>query len=466
MLSRTPVTESQTAKPPAQKPLHWPEMARFAAGDMGYCLYWKTFEMFLLIFYTDVFGIPALTAGTMLVVTRVLDAAIDPFLGIVADRTDTRFGKFRPYVLASAIPLAVLGVLTFTTPDLSPSGKVLWAYATYMATMLAYTLGNIPYGAMLGVITHDVRKRSTLSAMKLVGANVGGIVVALCTLDLVAYFGAGDKAKGWQWTMVAYGVVLIALLVTTFAGVTERVRPSPTQKTSAKQDVADLFRNGPWMLLFVIGFIVMLTIAIRGGTTAYLFKYYMHREDLTQWALALTTIPLTIGAALTPVFLRFFTKKQLFTICMVVVGVLCITVYFIPPENVAAMLIISVAISFALGPKSPLTWAMYADSADFSEWKNGRRATALIFSAATFGVKFGGAVAQWVVGLLLTLTGYVPNQLQSAEALNGILLLTSIIPGVCALLSAIVIQVYRLDAGKLDIIQKDLQDRRIARGEA
>jgi len=440
-------------------------MTRFAAGDLGYCLYWKTFEMFLLIFYTDVFGIPAFTAGTMILVTRVLDAAIDPALGMVADRTNTRFGKFRPYVLASAIPLAVFGVLTFTTPNLSPSGKVIWAYATYMSTMLAYTIGNIPYGAMLGVITNDVKKRSTLSAMKLVGANLGAIVVALLTTKLVAGFGGGDKAKGWQWTLIAYGVVLVVLLITTFAGVTERVQPSPAQKTSAKLDLGDLFRNGPWKLLFLIGFIVMLTIAIRGGTTTYLFKYYLNREDLTSWGLALTTIPLTIGAAMTPLFLRYFTKKQLFTICMVVVGVLCTAVYFVPRDGVLTMLALSVGISFALGPKSPLTWAMYADSADYSEWMNGRRATALVFSAATFGVKLGGAVSQWIVGLLLSLTGYLPNQEQPDSAVKGILILASLIPGACALISAVVIQVYRLDAGKLDVIQRELQERRIARGE-
>ena len=457
---------SKTAAAPTHKPLRWPEIAAFGAGDFGYCLYWKMFEMYLLIFYTDIFGIPAVTAGTMIMVTRVLDAAIDPFLGIVADRTNTRFGKFRPYVLASAIPLAVLGVMTFTTPNLSPSSKVVWAYATYMATMLAYTLGNIPYGAMLGVITNDVKKRSTLSTTKLVGANVGGVFVALFTQDLVEFFGAGNKAQGWQFTMIAYAVLSIVLIVITFAFVTERVRPSPTQKTSAKQDVADLFRNGPWMLLFVIGFIVMLTIAIRGGTTAFLFKYYMNREDLTKWGLITTTVPLVIGAALTPFYLRFFTKKQLFTICMLVVGALCMVVYFIKPQNVTAMLALSVAISFALGPKAPLTWAMYADSADFSEWKNGRRATALIFSAATFGVKFGGAVAQAIVAFLLSLTGYIPNQLQTADALHGILILSSIIPGVCALLSAGVIQLYKLDADKLDTIQKELQDRRVARGEA
>ncbi len=435
-------------------------MLGYAIGDFGYCLYWKVFEFYLLFFYADVFGIAPVVAGTMFLVTRVLDAAIDPLMGMWADRTHTRWGSFRPFVLVSALPLAVLGVLTFTTPDLSPTGKVVWAYLTYGITMLIYTIGNIPYGAMLGVLTADIHKRTTLSAYKLVGASAGGLVVTKATKDLVAGIGGGDDARGWTLVMVLYGLIAVVCLGITFFSTRERVRPSPTQKTPMKVDLQDLLKNKPWATILGAGFVIMLTIAIRNGTGVFYLKYYARRDDLTDTYLTLSSLAYVAGAAMTPLFSRRLEKKVFLTICMIGVALLSFAQFFVPRENVWLMIGITVAASLVIGPKSPLSWSMFADSADFSEWKTGRRATALIFSAATFGVKMGGAVAGWVVGVLLSSVGYVPNQEQSAHAAQGILWLATLIPGGFALFAALAIQFYPLDAKKTDIIQRDLQSRR------
>lgn len=459
-----PVSLAQPA--PAHKPLRWPEMLGYAAGDFGFSFYWKVFEFYLLIFYTDTFGISPAQAGTMFLVTRVLDAAIDPFMGMIADRTKTRWGKFRPYLLWFSLPLAGAGILTFTTPDLDHSGKLAWAYGTYTFMMLMYTAANIPYGAMLGVLTPDVQKRTTLATFKMIGANAGGTAVTWATLPLVKWLGKENATFGWQLTMAIYGVVAFVMLFIAFSSTRERVRPPVDQQTSMLRDVADLFRNGPWLTLFVLGLIVILTIAIRNGAGAYFLKYYAGREDLVSWFNTVSSVAYLLGASCTPLLTRYFSKKALFTVLMVVVAALCGVLYLVPPKMVWLLFGVNTCISFVLGPKSPLSWSMFADTADYGEWKNNRRATALVFAAATFSVKAGAGFAQAVTGWLLSAFGYVANQVQTPEAMRGILMLATLIPGGFALLAALVVRAYTLDSTRLANIQTDLEARRVSRGEA
>lgn len=464
MLCQSTVSLAQPAQ--AHKPLRWPEMLGYASGDFGFSFYWKVFEFYLLIFYTDTFGISPAQAGTMFLVTRVLDAAIDPFMGMIADRTKTRWGKFRPYLLWFSLPLAGAGILTFTTPDLDHSGKLAWAYATYTFMMLMYTAANIPYGAMLGVLTPDVQKRTTLATFKLVGANAGGTAVTWATLPLVKWLGKSNASTGWQITMAIYGVVALVMLFIAFSSTRERVRPPVDQQTSMGRDVVDLLRNGPWLTLFVLGLIVILTIAIRNGAGAYFLKYYAGREDLVSWFNTVSSIAYLLGAACTPLLTRFFSKKALFTVLMTVVAALCGVLYLVPPKMVWLLFSVNTCISFVLGPKSPLSWSMFADTADYGEWKNNRRATALVFAAATFSIKAGAGFAQAVTGWLLSAFGYVANQVQTPEAMRGILMLATVIPGGFALLAALVVRVYSLDSTRLANIQTELQARRVSRGEA
>ncbi len=306
------------------------EKVGYALGDIASNFYWRVFDVFLFIFYTDVFGLSPAAVGTMMLVTRIIDAFTDPVMGAFADRTQTRFGKFRPYLLWGIIPIAAAGVLTFTIPDFSDGGKLVWAYGTYIFMMLAYTFINVPYGAMLGVITSDTQDRTSLSSFRFIGAFSSGTVVAYMTPKLVDYFGAGNEALGWQYTMGLYGIVAGLLFVGTFLSCKERVVSSQSEAVSVRQDLTDLLNNKPWLVLFSLALIIMLTIAIRGSVGTFYFKYFAEREDLIGTFSAVYLICLAVGAAMTPVLTRIFDKKRLLIILMSSVTVLSFFFYFIP----------------------------------------------------------------------------------------------------------------------------------------
>ena len=256
------------------------EKIGYACGDVASNFYWRVFDVFLFIFYTDVFGIPAAAVGTMMLVTRLVDAFSDPVMGAIADRTKTRFGKFRPYLLWGIIPIVAAGVLTFTVPDLDDSGKLIWAYCTYIFMMLAYTFINVPYGALLGVVTGDQQQRTTLTSFRFIGAFSGGSLVAYLTPELVTLLGNGNEQLGWQLTMACYGAVAAVLFAITFATTKERISPPPEQKTPVMTDLKDLLNNKPWIVLFTIALIIMMTITLRGSTGTFYFKYYVGEESL------------------------------------------------------------------------------------------------------------------------------------------------------------------------------------------
>ena len=435
------------------------EKVGYALGDLGFNFYWKNIEVFLMFFYTDVFGLPAAAVGTMFLATRIMDAFTDPAMGAIADRTTTRFGKFRPWLIWMALPMAVAGVLTYTTPNLDDSGKLIWAYATYMLMMLVYTAINIPYSAMLGVITADTQERTTLSSYRFVGAFSGGVLVTWFTPKLVAMLGNGNDQLGWQLTMAVYGAAAAVLFITTFASTKERVSPPKNQKTAFRKDLMDLASNGPCLMLFALGLIIMLTISLRNASAAYYFKYYVERPDLMGAYLTATMIAYAVGAAATPLLTKWMGKKKLLMVLMSLVGLLSLIFYLVPSDGIWMMMTLGVAISLVLGPKSPLVWAMYADSADYSEWKTGRRATALVFAAATFSLKLGGALGGALIGWLLGAMGYSANQDQTGEAQTSIVLLMTVIPGLFAILAAYVARFYQLDDATLIRLHKDLQER-------
>ena len=438
------------------------EKTGYALGDFGLNLYWASISAFLLIFYTDVMGLPAAAVGTMILLTKVGDAIADPLMGMLADRTRTRWGRFRPWLLWGALPMAGAGVLAFTVPALGDGGRLLWAYATFSLMMLAYTVVSIPYSALSGVITADGQQRTTLVSMRFIAAFAGTTVVNYATLDLVAWLGQGDAAQGWQRTLMLYGVIAVLLFAGVFATVRERVTSLHTERTPWRQDVADLLHNRPWLVLFVLALVIMVTIVMRGGAGVYYFKYYLGRTDLTGWFLGSYSLALAAGAAATPLLTRWCDRRRLMMILMVIVGVLSCAMYFVPPDAVAAAFAINVLIGLALGPKSPLAFAMYADTADYTEWRTGRRATALTFAAATFSQKLGGALASAVIAWVLAGMGYVANQSQSNASQQGIVLLMTVIPGLVALLAAWTMRFYPLDDAQLVHIQQALAERKAA----
>lgn len=436
------------------------EKVGYAMGDVASNFYWRVFDLFLIIFYTDVFGIPAAAVGTMILVTRLIDAFSDPIMGALADRTRTRFGQFRPYLLWGAIPLAGAGILTFTVPDLGESGKLIWAYATYIFMMLAYTFINVPYGALLGVITSDTQQRTQLTSFRFIGAFSGGTLVAYLTPELVSLLGQGNDITGWQLTMGLYGLVTLLLFLVTFLSTKERIYVPSTQRSSVFQDLSDLRNNKPWLVLFTLALIIMMTISLRASSGTFYLKYYVEREDLIGVFGMVYMISLAIGAAITPLLCRLWDKRGLLMWLMAAVAVLSVLFYFIPKDNIPAIFILQCLIGLCLGPKSPLVFSMYADTADYGEWKHGRRATAMVFSAAAFSQKLGGALAGASIGWVLAYLGYSPNQTQSDASELGIVMLMTIFPAVFAALSVLIIKLYPLTQAAIDSLQSDLETRR------
>ena len=436
------------------------EKLGYAMGDVASNFYWRVFDVFLFFFYTDVVGLAPAAVGTMMLVTRIIDAFSDPLMGAMADRTKTRFGKFRPYLLWGILPLVAAGVLTFTTPQLGDDGKLIWAYCTYIFMMLAYTFINVPYGALLGVISQDSQQRTTLSSFRFIGAFSGGTVVAYLTPELVSFLGQGNEALGWQLTMGVYGGIAAVLFTITFLSTKERVQPITTQTHSITQDLRDLVNNKPWIVLFSLALIIMLTITIRGSVGTFYFKYYVQREDLIGLFTGLYLISLGVGAAITPWLTKLMDKRNLLILLMSLVCILSVIFYFAPSDNLVMIFGLQIMIGLCLGPKSPLVFSMYADTADYSEVRTGRRSTAMVFAAAAFSQKLGGAMAGAAIGWVLASAGYQANVAQTAESNHGIVLLISVIPAVFALLSALCIMLYKLDENKMAAVHTELSDRR------
>ncbi len=436
------------------------EKIGYGLGDMGFNFYWANISAFLLIFYTDVFGISAAAAGTMMLVTKIIDAFTDPVMGAFADRTKTRFGSFRPYLLWAALPMAAAGVITYTTPGLSEGGKLIWAYGTYTLMMLCYTILSVPYSALSGVITAKSQDRTELISFRFIAAFTGTTLVNFFTLDLVELLGGGDEQLGWQLTMALYGLLAAALFAIVFATTRERITPPAKQKTSAIEDIRDLLDNRPWLVLFSLALIIMITITMRAGASVYYIKYYINQPELIKYFLTAYGISLAIGAACTPIMTKLLDKKKLMMVLMSATGILSILFFFIPPDAIWLLFTVHVLIGFVLGPKSPLAFSMYADAADYTEWKTGRRATAMTFSAAIFSQKLGGALASFLIGSVLATMGYVANEAQSDASQLGIVLVISIIPGIIALLAAFVMKYYNLDSTMLKKVQQELSERK------
>ncbi len=447
---------------PAAAPgrIPWLEKISYGFADMGFNFYWANIATFLMYFYVDVFGISALAAGSMLSTIKLVNAFTDPMIGALADRTRTRFGKFRPYLVWMALPLAAAGVLTYTTPNVSHSDKLLWAYGTYLLMMLCYTGINIPYNALSGVMSSDPQERSTINGLRFIFAFAGSTLVTAATPLMVKYIGGGNERLGWQLTMVIWGIAASAIFVVTFFNTRERITPAPAQKTNVLKDVSDLAHNGPWLVLFFLALIISITITLRTSAAAFYFKYFVGREKLMAAFVPAYMAAAAAGASLTPVLTRFMDKKWLLMILMSATGVLSCAFFFIPRDQITWMFALQIAIGLVLGPKSPLAFAMYADTADYTEWRTGRRATALTFAAATFSQKLGTALAAALMGSVFAALGYVANAPQTPRSQTGIVLTISIIPALFAFLAVGIMAFYKLDNAKLARIQADLAERK------
>lgn len=438
------------------------EKAGYGIGDAAANFIFQAMLVFQLAFYTDTFGITAAAAGTLFLVVRVFDAVFDPLMGIIADRTNTRWGKFRPWILWTAVPFGIMGFLTFTTPSLSPTGKLVYAYVTYTVLMMVYSANNLPYSALSGVMTGDLAERTSLSSYRFVFAMSAAFVIQGLSLPLVQYFGQGDTARGYQYTMGLFSVLAVLFFVVTFATTKERIRPDPSQQSSIRQDFADLASNGPWIAMFFLTIFVFITLSMRGGVMLYYFKYFQQREDLFSMFNVFGLGATIIGVILSTRPAMKYGKKVVFMWGLAGTVVFTAAFMFIPRGAIVAAFVLETLRQFVYGFTIPLLWAMMADVADFSEWRNHRRATAIVFSAIVFGLKaglgFGGAIGGWI----LSAYGYVPNVDQTDRALDGIRLTTSIYPAITFAIGLVCLYYYKIDKPLEVKITDDLTVRRRA----
>jgi glycoside/pentoside/hexuronide:cation symporter, GPH family len=459
------------------------EKVGYGLGDTASNFYWQMFLNFLAFFYTDVFGITAAAAATMFLVVRIPDICVDPVMGVIADRTQTRWGHYRPYLLWGCVPMAVIGVAMFTTPNFSPTGKLVYAYITYSLIMLAYTFINIPYGALMGVISPNSLERTSVSSYRFVLAYGGLFMVQGLTVPMVKHFGRGNDQKGFQLAMVAYGVLAIGLFLITFFTTRERVHSAQQGASTLKDDVRDLFKNVPWVMVCFIGIFAVFYISIRMGAILYYFKYCLvqpghfyhfehtilgHRfvsdlspEALASWFMAMGTAGVIFGAAMArPLATLFGGKRRAYIVLMALASVLTVLFYFVPLSNVPLVFITHIAISTLFAPTSPLLWAFYADTADYSEWRTGRRATGLVFSAASFSQKLGWALGSSLFLWLLGYVGFKANIGQPQQVQTGIRYMMSFFPAVFGFLSMAAVLFYKLDDKTMIQIENDLKQRK------
>lgn len=436
------------------------EKIGYALGDSASNFYWKVFEFYLLFFYTEVFGLTAGAAGWLLLFSRLWDAVNDPLMGALADRTRTRWGKFRPYLLWIAIPIWAAGVLMFTTPDLDQDGKVVYAYVTYIFMMMMYTAINIPYSALMGVITPSTQERAQLSSWRFVGAFAVAWVVQTFTLKFVRMLGGEDPQLGWQLVMVAYGGIAAVLFVISFATTRERIAPTVEQQSDLRADVRALMGNRPWFIMFLMGVLVISAFALRSGTLAYYFTYYIQDEDAFTFFMGSGGLAALGGVALMPLGTRLLGKRKLYILCMGSAAVLMVPFFVIPADELNLIYALNMGVFFLLGPVAPLLFVMFTDTADYGEWMTGRRTTGLVMAAAMLALKFGGAVGGFANGQILEATGFVANQVQGPTAVQGILALVSLVPAVICVGAAALAVAYPLEETQLRQIELDLTRRR------
>ena len=453
------------------EPLKFKEKLGYGLGDTASNFFFQVFNIFLLYYYTDIFGLAPAAVGTMFIVTKLIDAVSDPAMGLIADRTNTRWGKFRPYLLWGAVPYGLCGYAMFANPDLSETGKLIYAYATYMLMMLAYTAINVPYSALMGVISPSSVERTKAASYRFIGAFAAAWVIGTFVTPLKNILGGGDEALGFQLTMIIFAVISITLFWITFATTKERVTPAPV-KSDIKTDFKALLSNGPWFVLFLAAIFTLMNVAVRNGTLLYYFKYYVGDDgtaiflifDKTAVFMSLGLLAMIIGISLTKTLSLMFEKRNLL-ISLTILNALSMAAFFIiPPEQFWLMVFINCLGTFLIGPTPALVWAMYADCADYGEWKTGLRTTGLVFSTVQFAQKMGLAVGAGLAGIILGLFGFVANEAQTEQSLMGIRFMYSILPAVLALLGAASIFFYRLDRAKVEQIEQDLVQRHGAAG--
>lgn len=475
------------------------EKIGYSLGDLAANLVFQTLMTFLAFFYTDVYKIPAATAATIIFVGGLLGASFNPIMGIIADRTETKWGKFRPWILWTAVPFGVMALLAFSTPNFSENGKIIYAFITYFLLVIVYSANNLPYSALSGVLTGDMAERNSLSSYRFVAVMIAQFIIQVLLLPLVLIFGDGDKAVGFKITMTIFALVGTVFFIITFLTTKERIVPTQEQKSSIKQDLLDLVKNKPWIAMLVLTILIFVTLALKGGMYIYYFENYLSEPHLASFLenigfngfIAglnnfLTNIGLTefqwpedaptsafslfnaggiifmiVGIMFSKPLADKFGKRDVFGGGLFLATVFLFLFYFYAPESIGIVFITQILHGFFYGITIPLLWAMIADVADYSEWKNNRRATAIIFSAMIFGLKAGLSIGGALVAGILASYDYNTDLVsQAANTINGIKLSISVFPAITFLLGITCLFFYKINKRMELQIESDLKERR------
>lgn len=478
------------------------EKIGYSLGDLAANLIFQTLMTFLAFFYTDVYKIPAASASAIIFAGGMIGAFFNPVMGIIADRTMTRWGKFRPWILWTAVPFGAIAMLTFSTPDFSPGGKVAYALITYILLVIAYSANNLPYASLSGVLTGDMAERNSISSYRFVAVMIAQFIVQALLLPLVLILGDGDKTVGFQNTISIFAITGVIFFIITFLTTKERIVPKPEQKSSVKEDLTDLFKNKPWIAMLILTIFIFITLALKGGMYVYYFENYLDQQELAgfltgigfhtfieglnnlfvnmgfvgfAWPDDVATsgfslfnaggiIMMMIGIGFSKSLADKFGKRDVFGTSLFLSALCLLLFYFYAPQSIALVFLTQLAHGFFYGISTPLLWAMIADVADYSEWKNNRRATAIIFSAMIFGLKAGLSIGGALVAGILAVSGYQESlSVQAPETIEGIKLSLSVFPTLTFCVSVACLFFYEIDKKKEVLIQKELMSRR---GEA
>lgn len=472
------------------------EKIGYSLGDLASNLVFQTLVTFLAFFYTDIYGLQNEHASViMLTVGLVAAFVFNPIIGALADRTNSRWGKFRPWILFTAIPFGVVALLAFTTPHFSYKGKVIYAAFIYTLLLLMYAASNLPYSALSGVLTGDMAERNSLSSYRFVAVMFAQFFVQVFMLPIILYVGKGDKAAGIESVMTWMAIIGTILLLLTFVSTKERIIPKPEQKSSLKEDLGDLFKNKPWIIMLVLTILIFVTLSMKGGSYVYYFNNYVDEASLQEFIQPilnfLSKIGLNffetdlasagfglfnaggiifsmIGIAISSKLADKFGKRDVFGTSLFISTLLIIVFIFFKPEDVRLMYGAQIIHMFFYGITTPILWAMIADVADYSEWKNNRRATAIIFSAMMVGLKaglaIGGAIVTWILGMY----GYISKDaavagqeiIQPESVAQGAKMLVSIYPSIPFLIGVGLLFFYEINKKKEVQIQQELEMRR------
>lgn len=457
------MSNTATEKHSVYERLSLKEKIGYGMGDAGSCMIWSVLALYLTWFYTDVYGLDPAIVGTLFLVIRVFDAFSDPVMGAICDRTRTRWGKFRPWILWMAVPFGLGAVLMFTTPDLSMNGKIIYAWVTYLVMSLIYTAINIPYCSVAGVITLNQKERMGCLSWRFFLNGLATLIVSSSILPLTDWLGDGNRASGFQLTMMIMGGAATLMFLFCFSSIKERVVSIKTNETLRK-DLKDIIKNDQWLLMISITFLNVFPAFIRGAVTIYYATYVMQASvGFITFFMALGVACNMFGSVIAKPLTDRFDKIKLFRIINIILGILSFALWFVDPHSLTPLLALFIVINILhLIQSGPILWAMMSDVDDYGDWKLGKRLTGISFAGNLFMLKMGLAVAGAIVAWILSYTGYIANKpQQNMQTLQGIIMMFSLLPMVSYFFSAWIVRYFKLNDTLLEKIKVDLAKREL-----